>query len=728
MSGLKKKVKLTKVSFILLLSLLFFSSLLPIGNADALLFINNSNATSSGTGGFNYFAINSTDGKTNNQTRVDISIFATGGAGNLGVLQFRPNNTLNQANVTPNATSSGYGWTTGIIGDIIDAGNWTIGTQTASDDNGGIAFMLVYVYKNCSGNTSFLFAVQNSTMDILSSQHNKFFLFTNQTMKTNYSLIDLTQCRLKYEFFANITNNAFITSAQSLRFSTNNNQTNITFPNPAANGILNITMLNFSIEKNFTYHGLQNISVKITCLGGVCRAVNATIYFNSTSGTPYPNIPINATQYGKPFYNFTNNVTIKCGNLLNGETCVVSWLINSTGSISSEWLLNVTTFQRMGEQNSTPNFKVMIIPNENLSITLNSPLNIIVRQNKVFLVNATVTCGTGSCLDVQTNIFYNLTTNYPNTFLNVTFFDKPFYNFSGQSTVSCGNLTFMQTCNITAVINATNTPSSWLFNITANGTNFQTVSTINFNVTIISAGALSFTIITPLSVRVEKGNVFQINMSLKCTEGHCDTTNATLLYNSTSLLKPLNQTLLDKPFYNTQVFILPTTQNCGNLQENQTCLLYWFANATGDISTAWAFKATSNSTTASSNSSAPLIIVQIINPDNVKGSIIFATILLSLTMATVYAGLPRENNPFRFFYLIFTLIFILFELFLMSQFMSGASANDLNQVILTVFTVHALMFVLILGLFMFDIVWDWARRHNGVKSEREDFLKDYFKY
>jgi hypothetical protein len=114
-------------------------------------------------------------------------------------------------------------------------------------------------------------------------------------------------------------------------------------------------------------------------------------------------------------------------------------------------------------------------------------------QNSTFWVNASVTCRQAliGCGEVTGIVRYNLSSAYPDTPINTTFGDKPFFvNETPASAIkSCGNLGLDQTCTLTWLINATgDVGSSWKIGVLFNSSsaNVQTNHTNNATVSIIS--------------------------------------------------------------------------------------------------------------------------------------------------------------------------------------------------------------------------------------------------
>jgi hypothetical protein len=114
-------------------------------------------------------------------------------------------------------------------------------------------------------------------------------------------------------------------------------------------------------------------------------------------------------------------------------------------------------------------------------------------QNSTFLVNATVFCRTGPCGYVNGTLMYNLTSPYPDTPINTTFGDKPFFvnETPALAMKSCSNnpLNEGDFCNLTWIINATgDINTGWKFGVYFNSSypEVQPNATLNATVSITS--------------------------------------------------------------------------------------------------------------------------------------------------------------------------------------------------------------------------------------------------
>lgn len=132
-----------------------------------------------------------------------------------------------------------------------------------------------------------------------------------------------------------------------------------------------------------------------------------------------------------------------------------------------------------------PSYLEVNLTNPNPSQPLNSV------QNQTFNVNATIVCRNGPCGQVSGTVMYNLSSSSPDTAVNTTEGDKPFYiqESPANAIKSCGTMNSEDSCQLNWTINATgNVNSNWkigvLFNssytdITNNNTNNATISILS---------------------------------------------------------------------------------------------------------------------------------------------------------------------------------------------------------------------------------------------------------
>jgi len=106
-------------------------------------------------------------------------------------------------------------------------------------------------------------------------------------------------------------------------------------------GNLTAVMINPTVSTNASQNKSFIFSANVSCTGGECGWVNATLNYTnvSTGGV----IPMNA---GSPFFSFTQNpmnwTTTAClVNMSGNSSCLTSWTLNATGITNSTWRLSV---------------------------------------------------------------------------------------------------------------------------------------------------------------------------------------------------------------------------------------------------------------------------------------------------------------------------------------------------------------------------------------------------
>jgi len=84
------------------------------------------------------------------------------------------------------------------------------------------------------------------------------------------------------------------------------------------------------------------VNATVYCRVGNCGNVNGTIRYNFSSS--YPDTPINTTLGGKPFYiqETPASAMKSCPTELSAdEFCNITWTINASGTINTEWEIDV---------------------------------------------------------------------------------------------------------------------------------------------------------------------------------------------------------------------------------------------------------------------------------------------------------------------------------------------------------------------------------------------------
>ncbi|MFH8119513.1 MAG: hypothetical protein QXS37_01775 [Candidatus Aenigmatarchaeota archaeon] len=114
-------------------------------------------------------------------------------------------------------------------------------------------------------------------------------------------------------------------------------------------------------------------------------------------------------------------------------------------------------------------------------------------QNSTFLVNATVFCRNAACGDVYGTLMYNLSSSYPDTPINTSYGDKPFFvdETPAYAMKACPNnpLNAEEFCNLTWVINVSGEINTdWKIGVYFNSsyTEVQPNTTKNATLSIVS--------------------------------------------------------------------------------------------------------------------------------------------------------------------------------------------------------------------------------------------------
>jgi hypothetical protein len=260
----------------------------------------------------------------------------------------------------------------------------------------------------------------------------------------------------------------------------------ITYQNPAGGSLK-------AVERN----SLFNVTVNVTCRSGNCDIVNGTLRYNSSGSVPNTNV--STTAGATPFYITTGSNPKSCGELLRDQTCQLNFTVNATGSINSNYAMHVnfTSSESHILSNTSANFQVIIVSSGTLSVDLLIPTqDISTIKNRLFNVSARVICmgGAGaSCYNVNATLYYNLTSGQPNTVLNTTYGDQPF--FTSGNPISGINLAAGELYIANWTVNASGAfETSWLLNVTFATAQAEIApnSTVNFKVTITPVADCSY--------------------------------------------------------------------------------------------------------------------------------------------------------------------------------------------------------------------------------------------
>jgi hypothetical protein len=129
-----------------------------------------------------------------------------------------------------------------------------------------------------------------------------------------------------------------------------------------------------------------------------------------------------------------------------------------------------------------------------LEVNLEFPSSYSITQNQTFTINATVFCRKGACGNVYGTIRYNASSPYPDTPINTSEGEKPFYiqepPYPSQALKACPTnpLEENEFCNLTWIINATGDVNSvWKIGVLFNSSQQIQNHTSNSTITIVPA-------------------------------------------------------------------------------------------------------------------------------------------------------------------------------------------------------------------------------------------------
>jgi parallel beta-helix repeat protein len=233
------------------------------------------------------------------------------------------------------------------------------------------------------------------------------------------------------------------------------------------------------------------------------------VYVNDALGDPINEVAVNTTDSNTytsinptPGFNKTTNssgyiqqqiltefMTNGTYNRTSGYLYFNNYTLDAskTGYLQNSTQVNLTNSQFITLTLGTQN----IILEVNLSEPSTEIASNII-QNHVFTVNATVFCREGSCDYVNGTILYNLTSEYPDTAINTSSGDKPFFidELEPLAMKSCPTnpLDENEFCNLTWIVNASGDPNTdWKIGVIFNSStqDIEPNSTDNATVSIL---------------------------------------------------------------------------------------------------------------------------------------------------------------------------------------------------------------------------------------------------
>ena len=170
----------------------------------------------------------------------------------------------------------------------------------------------------------------------------------------------------------------------------------------------------------------------------------------------------------------------------------VTKVINSTVGATIKW--RVYANDTSNNWNVSEIFSYITTTLSYLEVNLEFPSSYSITQNQTFTINATVFCRKGACGNVYGTIRYNASSPYPDTPVNTSEGEKPFYiqepPYPSQALKACPTnpLEENEFCNLTWIINATGDVNSvWKIGVLFNSSEQIQNHTSNSTITIVPA-------------------------------------------------------------------------------------------------------------------------------------------------------------------------------------------------------------------------------------------------
>jgi hypothetical protein len=228
-------------------------------------------------------------------------------------------------------------------------------------------------------------------------------------------------------------------------------------------------------KKNFTF---ESIEVDTNEVRFANDSTSSSLIFNSTFSFNKLNITLIEWDLAN------RNVT----TLVSGATSPNFLYFNISRNDSSPCYLNQTNVAN-GYLND-----YCVARLEPVLVTPDTSATTDIIQNTTFIVNATVYCRDSDCGNIYGTVMYNLSSSYPNTPVNTTKGDKPFYVNESPALAmkACPTNPLLkdQFCNISWIVNATGTiGTDWKIGVFFNSSyaDVNPNSTLNATVSIVSS-------------------------------------------------------------------------------------------------------------------------------------------------------------------------------------------------------------------------------------------------
>ncbi|MEM5793312.1 MAG: DUF2341 domain-containing protein [Candidatus Aenigmatarchaeota archaeon] len=181
------------------------------------------------------------------------------------------------------------------------------------------------------------------------------YLGTNQTCQTSWQVNATGDLETTHEFYVLYN----LTKYSSYVNSNETNHINITI---SQLGYLEVILVSPSSTQNIIQNKTFAVNATVYCRDSECGNVYGTLRYNSSSANP--DTPVSSNQGDKPFFIQDGSPLKSCPTnpLSKDEFCNITWTINASGDVGSEWKVGVLfNSSFLIENNHTGNSSITII-------------------------------------------------------------------------------------------------------------------------------------------------------------------------------------------------------------------------------------------------------------------------------------------------------------------------------------------------------------------------------
>lgn len=195
------------------------------------------------------------------------------------------------------------------------------------------------------------------------------------------------------------------------------------------------TVATLNVIQNKTF----DVNATVICRDGPCGEVNGTIMYNLSSSDP--DTPVNTTQGDNPFYIQESPAYAmkSCGTMYSNDFCQLNWTINATGSINTEWKIDVLF--------NSSYIDILDNSTESATININNCTVDITAQWSAINFGSLAPETLGNSANGNDNDEYNITVNSGSCHLDLYINGTNLTNTTYNSFIPVNNVTWSNTSN-----------------------------------------------------------------------------------------------------------------------------------------------------------------------------------------------------------------------------------------------------------------------------------------